>query len=145
MSLRTTRASVSAPAGVGVVVELRLPNIEGLVIVPRVIQFSWPAFQPAGNMMQGLGHWLDTPVPTATSMVDDERVWLWHAWNTTSVVTHLIDVSELEVELGGPQAWQVYNSSGSPRIAAILMWYDTKRVNLTQWAAITRATSYEDV
>ncbi len=145
---RTTRVIATAGANLAVVVEIPLPQIEGLVIIPTFISFlrQLPD-QGGGDTHVGISHNRDFPVPSISTPVEDiyihESIWVAHAFDDGQSSYHR-ELESQEILLAGPQAFVYLNGVNAERDIAVILTYETRRINLIQWAAIASNTSYED-
>ena len=146
--LRITRArSGSVPANEGIVVELPLPQIEGLIIIPTFVSFLRNLNDSAADVHVGLAHNRDFVVPTIGDAVGTlyslDDVWLAHGFDDGGGSYHR-DLRGEEMELAGPQSFVVLNGVNNAREYAVVMSFTTKRIGLNEWAAIATRTSFED-
>ena len=145
MTLRISQAQQRVANGVAGVTELPLPMLEGVVIVPKALLFTYGVAAPA-NAAMGLSHWRDHTgwTNTHSSVQQDITAWIRRSFGTRDVAYWEADPRAIEIELAGPQSFLVFNSDGATEDFACTMWYDVKRVSSITWAALARRTSFED-
>lgn len=129
--------------GNGSGIELPMPHIEGLLILPQLVVMTIDTPSAGDNVLAGLSFQRDHAGPgSMTDAWSDPTIWLYH--NFGGEPTARIDLRGLQVELAGPQAFVIRNDGGGTRALACTMWYDTRNTDLSNWAAIAQATSFED-
>ena len=145
MTLRVARSLEQIANATGAVRELPLPQIEGLLILPRVITFGVDLMTGANRLACGLSYNRDVTAPAISAdIMAEQSVWLFNVFSLNGNHTLHLDVRNLELELAGPQAFVMFNGEASARTLAVIMWYDTKQVAEIEWAAVANRTSYED-
>lgn len=148
MGLRIARATRQISNGLSAAIPLNLPHIEGTLIIPKVVTFATDLMTGDSRMSCGLSFHRDIvlPTPITGDLFQNPYVWLPHVFSYrggSGLTTH-IDVTQFEMELGGPQAFIVFNGEASPRWFHCVMWYDTRQVEDVHWADIATRTSFED-
>lgn len=141
--LRTARAQIVVSAGVGGVVPLPLPMLEGQIIVPEFGTVMLNIEDSGNDVTCGLSWNRSLAAPgVAESAVTDPSVWWMHGFGSEQSFD--MDFRGKGFELGGPQTFWYFNGVASTRICSIILHYSTKQVDLLRWARIAKRTSYED-
>lgn len=145
MVWRKAKASVLIPATSGATVPLSLPMIEGLVIVPTMVQLTVDDTL-ANQVFVGLSHERNRTPLVQQSIQDpwvDDAIWLYRNFDGNDRSAFFQDLRLYEIQLGGPQSLVGFNTEAGGINMNCLMWYDTKTIPKTEWAAIAKATSFE--
>jgi len=141
---RIATAQVSVGATSGGVVELALPERVGQVIVPMMAIFINDNADQTTAQLVGLNHNLSMTTPAnLNDALSDPNTWV--AAGMTLDATRFIDVRGFGFELGGPQSFWARNEDNATRVYSVKLWYEIRRVGNVAWAAVKRATSFEDV
>lgn len=141
---RIARVRLTVPATSGAVVELPLPHLEGVEILPRRLIAGVDVLALGAGAFIGISHYLDLPAPTGLNdHFDDPTYWWWTTLDGSNA-RHSNLVGE-GIELAGPQTFSVFNNSAGQRTFGLMLWYTTRTVDLTHWANLVRSTSFEDL
>lgn len=143
--VRRAHANFGVAANSGGVTRLRLPKIDGQVLIPvflSVLITTAAAGDDNSSHVVGLSHYLDHPVPTMADFLSDTNLWVVGQSNGTDRI--LIDLRPYGVRLAGPQRIVVRQESANAHDYRFDFYYQAETVNLIEWARTARATSFED-
>jgi len=141
---RRARAIVTVAAGLGGNVELTLPQIDGQLHYPVRIQVVVDPIVSGEDVVCSLNHRRDPSVASSSLDVFDD-VGVWAIFGMSEQANHFRQYTSREFPLGGPQTFRVWNGGAATKNFVVIMEYETRKVNVIQWANEVVRTSFEEV
>lgn len=144
MAVRIARVGSNVSSGAAENHPLKLPNIEGILIVPLLVIFQCQFPFETHDVGIWLNHQRDAALLTdiQQDVYNDPLNWLGVTFGGEPTVSY--DLRGYEVEIAGPQTVKMWNGSSASSGMACTMWYETRKIELLRWANIAQRTSFEE-